>query len=163
MNSTLLTEVTMANRFGNQFFKTLMDEMGALDGYIALDGSSNVVGLKSVTAKAANKAYTKFVGASKTLPVHTATGVYTITLDDPYNSLWNPVVTLAGAQSSTFSVEVVANVTGNATPATSMEPGQDPNTAAQTVVIKFRVAGTLTDPAASTGFWVHLGLKNSGT
>lgn len=151
----------MANRFGNQFFKTLENEMGALDGYIALDGSSNVVALKSTTAKTLNKAYTRFRGASKTLPVHTSTGIYTITLDDPYNSLWGPVITLSGAQSSSFSTEVVANVTGSATP-TGIEPGQDPNTAIQTVIVKFRVAGTLTDPAVNTGFWVHLGVKNSG-
>lgn len=157
----------MASRFLKQFTQSFENEIVVLSGFIALDTSSNVVPTKPTQNKPSGKVYTRLLGAQKTLPVHTSAGLYTILLDDSYNSLQGVSIVCQGLDGYASFPDVKANVTGSSSPS-GVEPGQDPNVAAQTVKVEFRAStGTLTDPrpvldgTTQNGFWITLRLRNS--
>lgn len=160
----------MASTYLKQFIKHFHDEIAAIDGYVALDGSSNVVAaFPALTMPLSGKAYTYLKGCA--LPVHTSTGTYTITLSKPWIALldWNVKIDSDGYNVTNLLTSLGgANVTGtqSSSPTTGTFtfqgnlPGTDPSIAPQTIILRFTTAaGVLTDPPANKGFHVHLLLK----
>jgi len=162
----------VGNPLGYQADKSLEGESFTISAFVALDGSSNVIGFApTATVPTAAGPYTRGKGLQKAIgpsgaivtQPHTTGGTYVFTLDDPW---------LAGIEGWVQQTDpgAVANlnsfVDANVGPNTSggANPGNNPALAAQTVRVRFRNnAGTLTDPAANTGFWLGLKLKRSGT
>jgi hypothetical protein len=158
---------------------TLENEGLELSGFISLDASSNVQGYLPTTsayslAGASNsQPYTRMKGLQKAIgqygavvtQPHTATGVYTFTLDDPWFGCLEAWVQLIDQGAvSTIAGFVDVNATGTTGSSSyGFFPGQNQSLAAQTVRVRFRAAsgGALTDPAASTGFFMGLLLKRT--
>lgn len=162
----------MGNPLGFQADKSLEGESYALSAFIALDGSSNVIGF-APTASPFNIAgpYTRAKGVQKAIgpaggiitQPHSSAGVYLFTLDEAWFAGTEAWVQLldqgAVAQLNTM---IDANVTSGQ--ALGYFPGQEPALTAQTIRIRFRInAGTLTDPVASTGFYFGMKLKRNPT
>ncbi len=161
----------MGNPFANRSDNTFENESQCLSAFIALDGSSNVIGF-SPTASPPTLVgpYTRAKGLQKAIgpagaiitQPHTGAGVYVFTLDEPWFAAVEAWVQLIdqGAVSQLNSC-VDANVGPNT--AGGAWPGNNPALAAQTIRIRFRAnAGTLTDPVANTGFWLGCKLKRTG-
>lgn len=183
----------MASRYFRQFTKCAEPEVCFLDGYFALDASSNVLPkapTQSVAPTGDGYHFSKLEGADNSLSqlsgstnivtpttqYHTSTGVYTILLDDPY--LYALGVTVTNCWPSTGSAadaivwSVAAfNCTGGgldlsgSTVPNGFQFGNDPATNHQTLVLHAinPSTGALTDPPANYGFCVQLCLKNTGT
>lgn len=150
------------SKFINQFPRVADLGVVLLDGYVALDSSSDVIGLVPTTTVPASHAYTRFRGASNTLPVHTSTGVYTITLDNgTYSSLlYADAHVSSHLTAKRFSQLGSCNVTGGT--GKGIQPGTDPNQTARTLVFRFMDdTGALADPLANTGFFVKIELSTS--
>ena len=138
-------------------------------GYIALDGSSNVIGKAPTATPVGAGPYTRakgldnaigFAGAVAAQP-HDSTGEYVFTLDQPWVALIGVEVTPNDSASATLDASCDANVRANTTgPRAGADPGTNTSLTVQTVRIRFRnSAGTLTDPPANGGFWLRLVLK----
>lgn len=163
----------MGNPLGYQADKSLEGESVTVSAFIALDGSSNVIGFApTATPPTAAGPYTRAkglqnaigpAGSIKTQP-HTGTGVYSFTLDEPWQGAIEAWVQ-QNDQGAVASLAVYVDV--NAGPNTSggAFPGNNPAIAAQTVRVRFRNSstGALADPVASTGFWLGLKLKRGQT
>ncbi len=167
----------MGNPLGSRVDGTLEYESFCLSGFIALDGSSNVIGFKptatvpNLAGPGNNLPYTRFRGIQKALgpaggvitQPHTGTGVYVFTLDEPWFGCLEAWIQLAD-QGAVAAVNyfIDVNTTGS-TGSTNLGffPGQNQSLAAQTVRVRFRTAaaGTLADPVANTGFWMGLKVK----
>lgn len=164
----------MGNQLGAANVVHLEHGCTLIEGFIALDGSSNVIGIAPTAAPPGAGPYTVCKGLTSALGVagavvnqpHISTGLYEFTLDQPFMALLNADVTLldAGAvayPNSTFKANVRANTTG---PRAGIDPGTDPTLTPLTIYLRFRTAssGALADPPASSGFWLQLFLKNTG-
>lgn len=148
-------------------------------GFIALDGSSNVIGQAPVSAPVGAGPYSLCKGLLKNVGIagavvyqpHISTGLYTFVLDEPWMALLGVEVTLldqgtvTGVQVSCKANVRATQVAGpNGGKPNGADPGTDPTIAAQNVQIRFRASiagGALVDPVASTGFWIKLLLKRS--
>jgi hypothetical protein len=162
----------MASPFTSQVFGHYEHDVGEILGFVALDGASNVVGYAPTTpgAAVATTSYTRIKGAQKAigpaggvlLQPHTATGTYLFTLDEPWIALLAPWAQLIdqGAVGS-LTPYFDANVT-NQTSGIGALPGNNSALGVATIRLRWRNnAGTLTDPVASTGFWVGFTLQRS--
>ena len=140
--------------------------------FVAIDGSSNVVGYLQTTPGASPTAASSLIkGAGRSLgpqgaiilQPHTATGTYLFTLDEPWICLLNSdfmAIDQGAVGSLTPSFD--ANVS-NQTTGIGALPGNNSALSPMTVRLRLRNnAGALTDPVASTGFWVQLLLKRTG-
>ncbi len=160
----------MGNPLSNRADGSLENENISISGFIALDGSSNVIGYKPTTSPPTLVGpYTRALGLQRAIgqagavvtQPHTGAGVYVFTLDEPWQGAieaWVQLVDQGAIAQLNYGVDVNAgaNTLGGA------NPGNNPALAAQTVRVRFRNnAGTLTDPAASTGFWIGLKLKRT--
>lgn len=146
-----------------------------IHGFVALDGSSNVIGF-APTASPLNLAgpgnnvpYTRLRGFQNSLgpagaivsQPHTGTGLYVFTLDEAWFGVLEQWIQLTD-QGAVAAVNyfVDSNVTGS-TGSTTLGwfPGQNQSLAAQTVKVTFRTAaaGALANPVANSGF--SMGLK----
>jgi hypothetical protein len=162
----------MASPFSTQVWSHLEGDACSINAFIAIDGSSNVIGIAPTTPGlfSATTAYTRAKGMSIAIgqagsivtQPHTATGTYLFTLDEPWVALLNPGVSLVdqGAVAALSSF-IDANVT-TATSGLGAYPGQNMTLAPRAVRVRFRNnAGALTDPVASTGFWLTLTMKRT--
>ena len=162
----------MGNSLTNRADGSFENESISLSAFIALDGSSNVIGFApTATPPTLAGPYTRAKGLQKAIgpaggvvtQPHTSTGVYVFTLDDPWFAAieaWVQQIDQGAIAQLTYAIDcnVGPNTLGGAW------PGNNPALAAQTVRVRFRNnAGTLTDPAASTGFWLGLKLKRTGS
>lgn len=161
----------MGNRLLYQADKSFEGESVSISAFIALDGSSNVIGYApTASIPTAAGPYTRALGLQKSIgpaggiitQPHTGTGVYVFTLDDPwYGAIEGWVQQIDPGAVNLVTPYVDANV--GAAQVLGAFPGNNPALAAQTVRVRFRgTTGTLTDPAASTGFWLGLKLRRSG-
>lgn len=163
----------MGSPLTSQIWSHYETDAVSINAFIALDGSSNVVGYAPTSAGSLNltTAYTRAKGMQKAIgqagaiitQPHTATGVYLFTLDEPWFGCVNAAANLIdpGAVAS-LTPYVDSNVT-TATSGLGWFPGQNMTLAAQTVRVRWRnTAGALTDPTVSTGFFLTLTLKRSG-
>ncbi len=75
------------------------------------------------------------------------TGLYTITLDDPYTALLACSITMQSAIASDIQAQIVAVDT----------------TTARTVVVRTVVAGVATDIPANDAMFIHIELRNSSS
>jgi len=163
----------MASPFTSQVFGHFEHDVGEILGFVALDGSSNVVGYAPTTAGGLNTTtpYTRLKGAQAAIgqagavatQPHTATGTYVFTLDEPWFALLSPWAQLtdqgAVATITPFFDANVSNQTANV----GFMPGNNTALAVKTVRLRWRAnAGALTDPVASTGFWLGFTLMRSG-
>lgn len=148
----------MSSRIFSQLIKHAAQNVIQIDGYVAVDGSSDVVALlPTASTPISGKAYTFLPGASQTLPVHTSTGIYTLTLDESYNALLSASATVSPGK---LIVSTGPNNVSDATGGSGNRPGTDPAVARRTVVFKFyNDAGSLADIPVSTGFTVSLKLQ----
>jgi hypothetical protein len=162
----------MGNPLANRADQSLENECCVISAFIALDGSSNVIGYKPTTSPpTAAGPYTRGVGLQRAIgqagsvatQPHTATGTYTFTLDEPWLGGIEAWVqqTDPGAVAS-LGAYVDANVSGSTSGGAN--PGCNPALAVQTIRVRFRNSstGALTDPAANTGFWLGIKLKRGG-
>src|SRR5271170_6798967 len=166
----------MGNPLGNyKGIQTLEHDVTEIQGFIALDGSSNVIGTLPTNAAPGTGFYTRLLGlqraigiagAIKTQP-HQSAGLYYFTLDEAWNALldWSVEMYDQGAVAQ-LTPSVIANVRANVNgPYAGNLPGTNTgltNPAIQIVQVRFRIAaGTLTDPVASTGFWMKLKLMRT--
>lgn len=162
----------MGNPLSNRADASLENESIVVSAFVALDGSSNVIGYAPTNGSATLVGpYSRMKGLQVALgpaggvitQPHTSTGVYTFTLDSPWFAGLEGWVNLndqgAVAQlNAMIDMNVTANQLGGAL------PGANPALAAQTIRIRFRNnAGALTDPVASTGFYWGCKLKRTGT
>jgi hypothetical protein len=155
--------------FSSAFIKHLNTNVVVVDGYVALDSLSNVVGLypTATAAQALSGPYSYMNGASHTVPVHTSTGLYTFELDNSITAtaLLSAKVALSDQGANVQVIpSVMANVLGStSSDLTTLYPGTDPIVAIKTILIRFRhpTTGALTDPQAHSGFWISLTLKQS--
>ncbi len=163
---------------GNRLYSRTLGhfEKGAviINAFIALDGSSNVVGYAPTTpgSAVATTAYSLPKGLSNALgpaggvlnQPHTATGTYIFTLDEPWVCLLNAdVMFLDQGAVNALNFFVDANVSNQSANIGSL-PGNNPALTPNTVRVRFRGGtGTLTDPVANTGFWLQLWLKDVST
>jgi hypothetical protein len=120
----------MANRNFYPFGGSLDPEVVMLDGYVRVSTSGTIV----------SQTLTGATVAAGT------TGVYTITLDDTYNSLLSCVVTPVCASATDIKAQVVSAF---------------PDTTG-IITIRFVAVGTAANLPTNGGFFVHLALKNSG-
>lgn len=156
-----------------------------LFGFIALDGSSNVVGIApTATPPAAQSsgpyAYTRFKGLTGSIGVagavvtqpHQSAGLYYFTLDKPWEALLDASLTFYDQGAVTgLQWSVTANVRANTSdpaPISGVFPGTNTNLSStptnQVIIVRFRTSaagGALTDPVASTGWWMKLNLKRT--
>ena len=161
----------MGNPFSSRADGSFENESISLSGYIVLDGSSNVIGYApTATPPTLVGPYTRAKGLQKALgpaggvinQPHTATGVYTVTLDEPWFAAieaWVQQVDQGAVSLLNPGIDcnVGPNQSGGAW------PGNDPTIAPQTVLVRFRTAaGALTNPPANSKFWLGLKLKRSG-
>lgn len=168
------------NRIYTEFVKHSEHDVVEIFGFIALDGSSNVIGQAPTSAPVGAGPYTLckglcnaigIAGAVVTQP-HTSTGLYTFTLDEAWMALldWDVGMldqgAVTGVQASCKANVRGTQVTGpNGGRPNGADPGTDPTIAPQNVQIRFRASiagGALVDPQPSTGFWLRLLLKRSG-
>jgi hypothetical protein len=162
----------MGNPLGNRADGSLENESIMLSAFVALDGSSNVIGFKPTASPPSLVGpYSRILGAQKALgpagavitQPHTGTGVYVFTLDDPWYAgleAWVQLVDQGAVAQINYGID--ANVRNDQLG--GAEPGCDPTLTAKTIRIRFRNnAGTLTDPVASTKFWFGMKLKRTGT
>lgn len=160
----------MANRKGTGFIVSYEGEIRVVAGFVALDGSSNVIGYApTATVPSATGPYTRLMGAQIAIgpaggvitQPHTAAGTYIFTLDEPYMALLNADVQLTDQGAvQTLARFVDANVSGS-TSGVGKLPGNNTALAPQTVRVLFRTnaaGGALANPVASTGFWLTLWL-----
>lgn len=160
----------MGNPQGS-FTRNFEHDVQEILAFIALDGSSNVIGLAPTAAPVGAGPYTLAKGLSKAIGIagavvtqpHDATGEYVFTLDEPWQALIGAVVTPTDSAAATLDASVDANVRANTTGVRAgVDPGTNTSLTAQTVRVRFRTsAGTLTDPPANTGFWLRLALKRT--
>jgi hypothetical protein len=162
----------VGNPFGNRAGGNLENETYDIFAFIALDGSSNVIGFAPTTSPpTAAGPYSRVRGLGKSIgqagavitQPHTSAGVYLFTLDEPWFGMVGAGVQLidqgaVAAVNAFVDANVGPNLLGGAF------PGNNPALAAQTVRVRFRTAsaGALADPVASTGFWLWLELKRTG-
>lgn len=163
----------MASPFTSPKFQHFEVDIAQINAFIALDSSSNVLGYyPTAPGGVTTGSYSRVkglglalgpAGAVITQP-HTATGTYIFTLDEPWFSLVNADVQLIdqGAVAG-VNAYVDANVT-NWTSGYGYMPGQNMSLSPREVRVLFRAAsnGALTNPVASTGFWLNLTLKRTG-
>lgn len=160
----------MGNRDGFRTGGTFEAQLFELGGFVALDGSSNVIGFApTTTIPTVAGPYTRVLGLQKAIgpaggiiiQPHLSAGVYSFTLDEPWYGCieaWVQLVDQGAVAQLNPAIDV--NVGGNTI--LGAFPGNNPAIAAQTVRVRFRVnAGTLTDPVASTGFFMGLTLVRS--
>lgn len=163
----------MGNPFTNRADGSFENESVSLSAYVALDGSSNVIGFAPVsTPPTLVGPYSRLKGAQKSLgpaggvivQPHLSAGVYSFTLDEPWfagTEAWVQLVDQGAVAGLSYYIDanVGPNTNGGAW------PGNNPAIAAQTVRIRFRATatGTLTDPVASTAFYWGIKLKRTGT
>ena len=167
------------NLSNNPFVKHLERDVQLVAGFIALDGSSNVIGIAPTTAPVGTGPYTMCKGLAKAIGVagavikqpHTATGTYVFTLDEAWMALLGARVTLldpgaVALPAATVTANVMAStaVGPNGGYGNGVNPGTSASITAQTVNVFFRTVatGALIDPTVSTGFWLELLLKRSG-
>lgn len=162
----------MGNPLGTQADKSLEGESFCISAFIALDGSSNVIGFAPTgapfslagpftRAKGLQKAIGP-AGAIVTQP-HLSAGVYSFTLDEPW---WSGTEAWVQQIDPGAVASLNAYIDANVTSGTGLGyfPGQEPALAAQTIRVRFRsTTGVLTDPTASTGFYMGLKLKRNPT
>lgn len=163
----------------NAFVKNAEHDIVLVAGFIALDGSSNVIGQAPVSASVGAGPYSICKGLLKNVGIagavvyqpHISAGLYTFILDEAWMCLLGADVTLvdqgavALVQPSVKANVRATQVTGaNGGKPNGADPGTDPTILPQNVQVRFRTAaaGVLTDPAVSTGFWLKLLLKRSG-
>jgi hypothetical protein len=162
----------VGNPLSNRATAGLENECLELGGFVALDGSSNVIGFQP-TASPPTLAgpYTRLKGMQKSIgpaggiitQPHTSAGVYVFTLDEPWFGALEAWVQLVD-QGAVAQLNAGIDVNAGPNQLGGAFPGNNPALAAQTVRVRFRVAaGTLTDPVASTGFFMGLLLKRTGT
>lgn len=165
----------MGNPLANRADQALENESMSISAFIALDGSANVIGIYPTTGPAVlTGPYTRGRGLDRSIgqagavvtQPHTSAGVYVFTLNDPWfagTEAWAQLVDQGAVAQLNYGVDVnVTAVTGSSS--YGFMPGQNQTLAAQTIRVRFRVAaGTLTDPVASTGFWLGIKLKRTGT
>jgi hypothetical protein len=171
----------MGENLASPFVKHLEHDVQLISGFIALDGSSNVIGVAPVAASTPVGAgpYSMckgllgnvgFAGAVVYQP-HISAGLYTFVLDKAWMALLDARVTLldqglvTGIQPSVkANVRATTSVGANGGYPNGADPGTDPTIAAQNVQVRFRASiagGALVDPVASTGFWLSLLLKRT--
>ncbi len=162
----------MGNPLSNRADGSLENESLTISAYIALDGSSNVIGfMPTATPPTAVGPYSRAKGLQKAIgpaggiitQPHTGAGTYIFTLDEPWfaaTESWVQLVDQGAVAGLSWYIDanVGPNTSGGAW------PGNNPALAAQTVRIRFRsaAAGALTDPVASTAFYFGLKLKRTG-
>ena len=169
----------MGNPFGTAFArKHLEHDVQDIFGFIALDGSSNVIGQAPVAAPVGAGPYSLCKGLMKSVGIagavvtqpHTSTGLYTFILDEPWVALLGVNVTLLDPGAAALPMwSCKANVRNATTTGPNggrpngADPGTDSTIAAQNVQIRFRTVatGALIDPTVSTGFWLSLLLKRT--
>jgi hypothetical protein len=159
------------NALLTSFVKHYEHDVVLISGFVALDGSANVLPAKPTNAPPGTGPYTLLKGAQKAIGAgtiitqpHTGTGIYQFTLDNAYFALLGAwVISQDPGATTTIDPFVNANVRANTTsPDAGVQPGTDPTIAAQTVKVSFRIgAGTLTNPPANVGFWLTLLLKRT--
>ena len=167
----------MGNPLGSRVDGTLEYESFMLSGFIALDGSSNVIGFKptatppNLAGPGNNLPYTRCRGLQKAIgpaggvltQPHTGTGIYQFTLDEPWFGCleaWVQLMDQGAVAAANYFVDVNAT---SQTGSTNLGffPGQNQSLPAQTVKVTFRTAaaGALVNPVVNTGFWIGLKLK----
>lgn len=163
----------MGSPFTSQVFGHYEHDVSEILGFVALDGSANVVGFAPTTAGGIvpTTSYTRIKGAQKAigpaggvlLQPHTATGTYLFTLDEQWIALLSPWAQLIDQGAvAPLSPYFDANVT-NQTAGIGNLPGNNPALGVGTVRLRWRnTSGTLTDPVVSTGFWIGFTLMRSG-
>lgn len=169
----------MGNRLGANANINLEYECVVLDGFIALDASSNVIGFAPTATPLVlagpgnNLPYTRFRGLQIALgpaggvlnQPHTGTGLYNFTLDEPWFGCleqWIQLNDQGAVAGANYFVDVNAtNTTGSTN--YGWYPGQNQSLAAQTVKVTFRTAaaGALVNPVASTGWSMGLTMKRN--
>lgn len=167
----------MGNPFASTINKTLEHDVQEICAFFALDGSSNVIGQMPTNAPPGTGPYSLCKGFGKALGIagavvtqpHTGAGTYLFTLDEPWICLVNAGVTLidqgaVAAVNSFVDANVRANNNGTGVMANGVMPGTNSAIANLGVRVLFRSAGAgaLTNPVASTGFWLYLQLKRTG-
>lgn len=169
-----------ADNFASPFIKHLEHDVQLIAGFIAIDGSSNVIGTAPTAAStpvgagpySLCKGLLGNVGPAGAVVYqpHTATGVYTFVLDKAWYALLAADITLLDPGAVALpGWTVTANVRAStATGPNGGRPnGADPGTsaaiAAQNVIVRFRTVatGAAVDPTVSTGFWIKLLLKRT--
>jgi hypothetical protein len=162
----------MGNPMGTRAIFHLEHNLYVMTGFIALAANSDVIGSIPTATPPGAGPYTSMKGIQKALGVagsvitqpHMATGVYSFTLDEPWFACYGAwAQPIDQGAVSTIDPGIDINVRNSTTaPDAGQVPGTNPAIAAQTVRIRWRTsAGTLADPAASTGFWLTLLLKNT--
>lgn len=160
----------MGNPLGNRADESLENENCSISCLIALDGSANVIGYKPTTSPpTAAGPYTRGLGLQRAIgqagavvtQPHTGAGVYSFTLDEPWQGAieaWVQLVDQGAVAQVQYGVDV--NASGSTTGGAN--PGTDPAIAVQTVRVRFRNnAGTLTDPPANSKFFLGVKLKRT--
>ncbi len=163
------------NNVSTPSVKHLEHDVFDIFGFIAIDGSHNVVGQMPNTPPIATQVYSRCKGLLKSVGIagavvtqpYQSTGFYQFTLDEPWFALldWDVSPLDQGAvalPSPSIKANVRANTNGYLA---GIMPGTDTSIAAQTVQLRFRLptTGALTDLAVSTGFWIRLRLLRTGT
>jgi hypothetical protein len=159
----------MGNVLSNRADSGLENETLTISCYIALDGSSNVIGYAPTASPPGLVGpYTRAYGVQKAIgpagaiitQPHTSTGLYTFTLDEPWyaaHEAWVQQTDQGAVASLTpyIDLNVTANQLGGAF------PGCNPAIAPQTILIHFRAAasGAPTNPAVNTAFWFGVKLR----
>jgi len=163
----------MGNPFSSQVLAHLEHDAVQVNGFVALDGSSNVIGYAPTTPGGIvlTNSYTRCKGLQKSLgpagallyQPHTGTGLYVFTLDEPWFALLDGGITFTDQGAvAPLATYIDANVT-NQTANIGFMPGNEVALGVSTVKCTFRnTSGTLTNPVASTGFWLNLTLMRSG-
>ncbi len=159
----------MGNPFGTAFVKHNEHDVQLVMGFIAIDSSSNVIGMCPTAAAPGAGPYSLCKGVTKSIGVAGAvitqphqgvgTGTYVFTLDEPWGCLLYANATLidpsAANPAETQVVPIqgyaplnpyfranVRNSTNNNNTMRNLgvDPGTDPNLTAQTVTCYWRVA-----------------------
>ena len=163
----------MGSPFSSQVLAHLEPDAIQITGFISLDGSSNVIGYAPTTAGGIvpTNSYTRCKGLQKSLgpagallyQPHTSAGLYVFVLDEPWFALLDSGVTSTDQGAvAPLTAYIDANVT-NQTANIGFMPGNEVALNTSTVKVTFRnTTGVLTNPVASTGFWLNLTLMRSG-
>lgn len=168
----------MGNPFATPFVKQLEHDVQLIEGFIAIDGSHNVIGQAPVSAPVGAGPYSLCKGLMKSVGIagavvtqpYQSTGFYQFTLDEPWTALLGFQLTLYDQGAVALpgwgikaNVKGVTTTGANGGRANGVDPGTDGTITAQTLQIKFRTvsSGALVDLAVSTGFWMRLLLKRS--
>jgi hypothetical protein len=164
----------MGNPLATGFVKTLEHDVQLVEGFIAIDGAANVIGLAPTAAPVGAGPYTLCKGLSNAIGIAGAVvtqprqsaGFYQFTLDEPWQALLDGQATLYDQGAVVQLIpSVKANVRNNTTgPRAGVDPGTETGLGASRIVqVRFRhpTTGALTDLAANTGFWLRLMLKRT--